>query len=748
MEFNEDGSLKAPPRKHRDHISLFQLISELDFAVGKKLLIKLLRGETNERVRKLRLDKKIHFGNLGGYQEDELDKFIEFLIRKDFLYIYLEKKRYPVVLLTEKGEKELVNREHTYKVDELEIKKEMKITPEKTSYTPSPITEQDKKLFKEFDFFLKKFTDEQKKAIVDTSKKQLCIAGAGSGKTSVLTHKIVFLTKFLGVKPEKILAITFTRKAKQEMKDRLKDLIPDKKITVETFNSYAEKELIRKGNKIYEKEKRMASHKEFLNIVLQAISTIGFDLDTFLEHYFQPRERRGKEQRELFFSFLYDFRAILDTYISVQGEKTSFNKKIKDLKLTEKTTAENILKMCSIVNLELEKQSLRTYSDQLVDLIDLYMRFPESKKEFDWILVDEYQDVNEVQIALLNLLAPKYLFVVGDPRQSIYAWRGSNPNKIYDFIKTNPNKEKNNISEINSSEVTIIELTTNFRSCESVVAASNEIIANSNRGKNSFHPMKAASTQKGMVSIMKFASEDTESIAVVSQIKELACDLSEVFVLSRTNKGLQKIKEWCDQEEISYLLRTDERKDLSTRPEKNQITLSTVHAIKGLEAEMVFVVGSNMNNYPCKAKDHRFVDVLASKEEYDTYEEERRIFYVACTRAKKELRISYSGAPSPFLAKNVTSCATHTGNENQTKLFSNHEVNEDVLETQRSALKRWRYLEAQERGVPAYMIFSDRALENLLELQPLTLEELLDISGLGKIKVKEFGHDILNVMYR
>jgi DNA helicase-2/ATP-dependent DNA helicase PcrA len=301
--------------------------------------------------------------------------------------------------------------------------------PLETSYTPTVITEQDKKLFKEFDFFLEKFTYEQKKAIIDTSKKQLCIAGAGSGKTSVLTHKIAFLTRYLGVLPEKILAITFTRKAKQEMKERLETLVPGKTITVETFNSYAEKELLRKGDKIYTKQKRMASYKEFLTIVLQAISTIGFDLDTFLDHYFLPREKRGKEQRELFFSFLYDFRAILDTYIGAQGEQTFFNKKVIDLKLSEKVSAENILKICSLVQQNLEKQGLRTYSDQLVDLIDLYVRYPESKRCFDWILVDEYQDVNEAQVALLDLFSPENLFVVGDPRQSIYAWRGSNPNK-------------------------------------------------------------------------------------------------------------------------------------------------------------------------------------------------------------------------------------------------------------------------------------------------------------------------------
>ena len=733
MEFNSDGSLKANKKVHRDHIKVFQLINELTFSVGKKLLLQLLRGEVNERIRRLNLHKKIHFGNLGGYQEEELENFIEFLLKKDFLYVYLEKKRYPVIKLNASGEKELLERNFSFKVDDVDVKKEMVFQPEETSYEVSPITEKDKKLFSEFDFFLKRFTDEQKKAIVDSSRKQLCIAGAGSGKTSVLTHKIIFLTKFLGVDPDKILAITFTRKAKQEMKNRLKQLMPDKNFKVETFNSFAEKELIRKGHKIYNKEKRMISNRELINLVLQSISQIGFDLDTFLDHYFTPREKRGKEQRELFFSFLYDFRAILDTYITVGGDKEFFEKKLIDLKLAEKTTSENILKLCSIVYNELEEEGLRTFGDQLIDVIKLYNQFPELKPSFDWILIDEYQDVNDKQVELIGLLNPKNIFVVGDPRQSIYAWRGSNPNKLFEFI---------------DDETTIIELKTNFRSAKAVVEISNKIISNSNRGKNSYHDMVAAKDQKGLVSIVKFAMEDTESIAVVSQIKELACRLNEVFVLSRTNKGLEKIRIQCEREGIKYLLRTDEKKDLSVDPDVDQITLSTVHAIKGLEAEIVFVIGTNMNNYPCKTKDHRYVDILASKEEYDSYEEERRLFYVACTRAKKELRISYVGAPSPFLAKNVISMATHKGVENQTKVFDIKGSNTDLLEVQRSSLKRWRYLEAQERNIPPYMIFSDRALDHLLELQPLTVEELLEVSGLGKTKVKEFGQDILDVMYR
>jgi len=729
MKFNKDGSLSAPKKIFRDHILIFQLISELDFPVGKKLLIKILRGEVNERIRRLGLDKKIHFGVLGGYQELEISNFLEFLIRKNLLVVSLEKNRYPVITLSPSAEKEILERKFSFRADEVLVK-DFVDKPLAVSYSVSPITDIDKKLFSEFDFFLSKFTDEQKKAIVDSSKKILCIAGAGSGKTSVLTNKIAFLVRFLGVDPNKILAITFTRKARFEMLDRLKNIL-DLDIRVETFNSFAEKELLSKGHLIYKSDKRMCSNKEFFSIVLQGISNIGFDLDIFLEHYFTSRERRGKEQRELFFSFLYDFRAILDSYYSSGKDENFFKKKIFDLKLSERTTAENILKLVTFVDEELELRGLRTFSNQLIDLIRLYLEFPEHIKRFEWILVDEYQDVNDDQVKLIELINPPNIFVVGDPRQSIYSWRGANSKKIFEFI---------------DKDTSVVELTTNFRSSKSVVNIANEIIKASNRGRNSFHPLKSAKDIEGLVSIVKFSSEDSEAIAVVSQIKELACPRNEIFVLSRTNKGLNKIREVCDREGIRYLIRTDEKRDLELSPSVDQITLSTVHAIKGLEAEIVFVIGANMNNYPCKSKDHRFVELLSSKPEYDSFEEERRLFYVACTRAKKELRISYNGAPSVFLNKNVVACASHSGVEQGSHLSAKKSL--DRVEEQRSALKRWRFLESSERNIPAYMIFSDRALEHLLELQPLTIEELLEVNGLGKTKVREFGQDILNILHR
>ncbi len=738
MEFNPDGTLKVTKRKVSDHLIVLRLVDELHFSLGKKLFVDVLRGEENTRIKKLDLHKKIYHGALGGYDGDELLQFIEILIVVGFIEIELQKGKYPVLSMTKKGKEELNDSKEEFMIDASLKNKDLipsKIIPPPVSFTVAPITSADKEIFAACDFFLGQFTNEQKKAIIDSSVRQLCIAGAGSGKTSVLTHKIAYLVKFLGVSPESILAITFTRKAKQEMIARLAELLPDVIIKVETFNSFAEKELLKKGNQLYGKQKRMASPKEFFTLVLKAIASIGFDLDTFLNHYFLARERRGKEQRELFFSFLYDFRAVLDTYLSQDKPEEYFATRMQDAVLTEKITAQNIVKLAKIVIADLEHEGLRTYSDQIIDINRLYQEHPQTKETYPWVLVDEYQDVNPLQVKLIHLVATKNLFVVGDPRQSIYAWRGSNPQIIYDYI---------------TKETTVVELTTNFRSTESVVDFSNELIGQTNRGRHFFTPLSSSQSRPGLVSFVKMGSEEGEAIAVVDQIKSMACDMSDIFVLSRTNKGLDKIRDICDQQSIPYLLRTDEKQERNREAREQEITLSTVHAIKGLEAEMVFVVGATMNNYPCKTKDHRFVDLLAAKEGYDQFEEERRILYVACTRAKKELRISYVGAPSPFLNEQVLKKVTHSAREVLTDLSSTKNPKETSVEQitrQRSGLKRWRFLESQERNIPAYMIFSDRALESLLDLQPLSTDELDSVNGLGKVKIREFGRDILFVLH-
>lgn len=736
MEFNSDGSLKVTVKKSRDHLSVLRLLDEMDFNVGKKLLASALRGEVNERIKRCRLDKKIYHGSLGGYDEEDLIRFIEHLLSIGLLQIE-KSKQYTVVALSKKGVEELDNSVLSLKVDDV-----LSNGPDLSSagddfftksYSVSEITDSDRLLFDEFSFFLDSFTDQQKKAIICGDSRQVCIAGAGSGKTRVLTHKIVFLHKFLGVPAKDILAITFTRKAKEEMISRLNLLIPEVKIRVETFNSFAEKELLANGSKLYGTFKSMVDYRAFNDVVFKGIAHLGFTTETFVSQYFTSREKRGKEPRQLFFSFLYDFRTILDAYILEDKDDSFFEEKLVSAPITEVITAKNVIKLVKFVADFLEKNNLRTFADQLLDVNKLYSRFPEFKKQFPWVLVDEYQDINEAQVDLLNHICSDNLFVVGDPRQSIYAWRGADPKILYSSI---------------DNGATVIELTSNFRSSKSVVDFSNAIIALTNKGRHSFKPQTSESSSRGVVSVYQAPSEVDEVNAVLDAIDSLACPRNEIFILSRTNKGLEKFAQGLSDKNIKFLIRTDEKKDLSHIPSSDELTLSTVHAIKGLEAEFVFVVGASMNSYPSKVKDHRFVELLTTRPDYDRYEEERRLLYVACTRAKKELYVSYTGAPSPFLSRKVLMNVTEDRGAFSGAFLKRQPLSTpERVENQRSALRRWRFLESKERGIPAYMIFSDKVLDQLLTLQPLTVDELESISGFGKVKISEFGLDVLHILH-
>ena len=713
MEFNPDGTLNVTKAPKRDHITVFNLIEELDFPVGKNLLVQILRGEENQRILRHNLDRKVYHGSLGGYDQDQLQMFLNYLISEEFLKVKLENGKFQVIIRTKKAEQEQIDRELSFTVDGIVS------TPKRRRLPKTIITDEDKDLFKALDFFLGRFTDEQKKAITDKSSHQLCIAGAGSGKTSVLTHKIVYLVKFAGVKPLDILAITFTRKARKEMTERLNELMPGINIRIETFNSFAEKELLRNGHKLYGKDKQMVDSKQFLQLVTKSLTELGFTFDTFLDQYFTSRERRGKDRRQLFFSFIYDFTSIMDAYIREGKNKSIFAKKIILAKMSDRMVATSILELIVSVAQKLEDLGLRTFGDQLLDVKSLYDKYPEVKKTFPWVLVDEYQDVNSEQVDLLEMIAPNNIFVVGDPRQSIYAWRGAEPERIFDFVKEGTQ---------------VLQLTTNFRSSKSVVNFSNKIL-----GEDLYEPAVAFSENEGIVSLSRYVSEVAEAQAIVTEIKALTLPRKEIFVLSRTNKGLEKVREACDKAGIKYMLRTDEQKKLSADPSDEQITLSTVHAIKGLEATLVYVIGLTGLNYPCKAKDHRFVELFASPKSYNQLEEERRLLYVACTRPKMILRMTFAGSLCPFISSHVEKAITENDSGNGVS-------GEPNLDKQTKALRRWRYLEAKDRGIASYQVFTDKVLDALLDAQPLTFSELEKVQGMSRTRLKEFGNDMLTIL--
>jgi len=275
----EDGKLVLPAKekdikpeknedvvgKNLDYLFVLKALNEIPFGVGKKLLIDFLQGDRkNKSIVRNKLHLRKNFGSLA-YEKDELTSMINNLILNDMIKVNSvnKNKRWKMMELSVKGKKEIENpslykRKLAFNFRDTETK----------------ITEEDKKLFENYSDFLSKFNDEQKKAITSSKTRTLCIAGAGSGKTTVLTKRIEFMVKYRSVDPGKILAITFTRKARQEMMARLSKVGQLSQVMVETFNSFCEKILRQHNHLVYDKPVRVISYKDKIVMINNALSKI------------------------------------------------------------------------------------------------------------------------------------------------------------------------------------------------------------------------------------------------------------------------------------------------------------------------------------------------------------------------------------------------------------------------------------------------------------------------------------------
>jgi DNA helicase-4 len=284
-------------------------------------------------------------------------------------------------------------------------------------------------------------------------------------------------------------------------------------------------------------------------------------------------------------------------------------------------------------------QGLRDYTDQLIDATKFLKENPDKVPNFEHILVDEYQDVNAIQIELLGLLSSRddlgdslaeNIFVVGDPRQAIFGWRGADINYILNFEK-------------NYGVVEVIHLTKNYRSAREIVEFMNHSI-----GEMGLPDLEGHHDFKAKIKIVDFDSEEDERNFVVRKILESEIPRDEIFVLARTNRQLMELSQMLKQRGISHVVKTDEVRNPKAIA-KGEVTLATIHAIKGLEARNVFVIGCNEQNFPCKASDHPAIEMV-KEDNYDKHEEEKRLFYVAISRAKEVLYLTYSGKkPTYFI---------------------------------------------------------------------------------------------------
>ena len=591
-----------------DYLKILKALLEIPFPVGKNLLTDFLMGKySNKSITKNNLDELHHFGTLD-WERSEISQMLDTLIHKGFIdqtsAPYNEFVK--VLSVTMKGQTEIASPTLNKKRTHLD--------------NVAEVTEDDEKEFTKYKDFLEGYNPEQKKAIISSSNKILTIAGAGSGKTMVLTKRIEFLVKEKGISPEEILAVTFTRKARDEMLKRLAKLEVEG-VNVHTFNSFCENFLRKHEQEVYGKRIRMMSYADKILALNMAITLLGHDIDDIIDDYFTKSQKENKTKHKLQALFLNDCFSVRD-YLKIT------NQGLDSLKEKNEENVRVVHEILKTIKEHMDTQGMRDYIDQIIDTISFFKKYPNKIPQFKHILVDEYQDVNSKQVEILKLLNPQNLFAVGDPRQSIFGWRGSDVHFILNFEK-----------EFEGAK--IINLTKNYRSKRKLIKFMNESIR-----IMKFKDLEATIDGESEIKLFDFDTEDEEMAFVIKLLKETE-NLQDFFVLARTNRQINELSKKLHALKIPHILKIDEVS--SKDSDEGKLTLATIHSIKGLESKNVIVMGCNNYNFPCRASDHPVIEAVKS-ENYDKNEEEHRLFYVAISRAKDNLYLTYSGKnPSYFI---------------------------------------------------------------------------------------------------
>jgi len=591
--------------RSKDYLVVLKGIREIPFGLGKNFLVGNIK---NKSVKLNGLVNLSSFGILKDVDKEEIRNIIDNLVSNGLLeFVENENNRFmKYLMITSNGIKELSNPSlHKKKLKNNFVFRE------------TIISDKDRIVFKELDSFLNGYNDEQKKAIISNNENILCIAGAGSGKTTALTKRIEFLVKYCGVDSKKILAITFTRKAKQEMINRLKELNVNE-VNVETFNSFCEGILRKYGQLIYGRSVKVMNYGDKIFALNRVLDNINLKREEAVDKYFSVAQKRTKTKEQLFNIFLNDCFFILEYFKLKNLDFYDFSEDAED---KHKDGAKMMYTICKSLREHIFRAGLRDYSDQILDALKFLKDNKEFIPEFEHLLVDEYQDVNAMQIELLEVLNGKSFFCVGDPRQSIFGWRGSDINYILDFEKKYSNCE-------------IISLVKNYRSHKKIIDFINESI-----NDMGLPDLESWYEEKGDIEILEFDSENEEMKFVVEKILKSDISREEVFVLARTNRQLNELSKMMSLIGIKHVVRSEEKIRMPEAGE-GEITLATVHAIKGLESKVVFIIGCNELNFPCKNSDHPVIEMIKI-ENYDKEEEEKRLFYVALSRAKEKLYLSY-----------------------------------------------------------------------------------------------------------
>ena len=367
--------------------------------------------------------------------------------------------------------------------------------------------------------------NEQREAVFCTEGPLLMLAGAGSGKTRSLTHRIAYLIEEKGVAPWNILAITFTNKAAQEMRERVDALVGygSEDIWISTFHATCSRILRRHIDLLgYDRNFTIYDASDQKSLMKEVLKEMKIDTKQFPERSVMSEISSAKNE----------YKSPLD-YRNEYGSNFR-NQRIADI-------YEHYQK-------RLKENNALDFDDLLVKMVDLFQTNPDVlehyQDRFQYIMVDEYQDTNTVQFLLVSLLAKKYrnLCVVGDDDQSIYKFRGANIYNILNFEKVFPDAQ-------------VIRLEQNYRSTQNILNAANGVIAN-NKGRK--EKKLWTENQKGeLVHFKQYDTEYDEADGLVSRINFLAMrgvQYKDMAILYRTNAQSRIFEEKLKQKNIPYAI--------------------------------------------------------------------------------------------------------------------------------------------------------------------------------------------------
>jgi DNA helicase-2/ATP-dependent DNA helicase PcrA len=559
----------------------------------------------------------------------------------------------------------------------------MEVTPKVVGEEPSLRAEE----------ILSALDDDQREVALATRGPVCVIAGAGTGKTRAITHRIAYAAAIGTMDPSKVLALTFTARAAGEMRTRLRSLgVPT--VAARTVHSAALKQLIYFWPTVFggRTPDLMNSKTPFLTEAVKRADLAG-------EIRITSRET------------MRDIATEIEWAKVSQVAPIDYLDQVNARQMKPRVKAEHIAAIY-VAYESLKKQELAIDFEDVLLLTSAMLEQERTVRErvqdqYRYFTVDEYQDISPIQQRLINawLGTRKDICVVGDPAQTIYSFAGATPVFLNTFTQRFPEAE-------------VIRLSTGYRSTPEITFAANALLRNSSMGQE-----LTASNDHGVhPSVDGYKDESAEIAGILTQITTLLSEGTapqEIAILARTNSQLKGVERVMNSKGLPYQVRSTERfferqdvrdflkqvrqasvlptegatwidelrtiaqpyltgesidgiaallhlgreldsddgftpktlrgflREVEDRVTQNNpptmpvVTLATLHAAKGLEWERVFLMGASEGILPLETGSTGTSDAVVA--------EERRLFYVGMTRAKVDLHISYRGLPSRFL---------------------------------------------------------------------------------------------------